>query len=976
MQSSALLPFDIRNKAKTDIGCVNIELAENRIDFEPSGCCRLWSVYSCYWPSLLCYVENQLSGKAQPTGDFWDEWGPYSECSRSCGGGVTMRTRRCVTQRTDGGHSCVGPEKSYRSCNIQDCPEGSRDFREEQCSQFDGTDFQGKRYKWLPYYGGENPCELSCIPRGENFYFRHKSAVVDGTPCHPGGKDICVDGHCKRLGCDNMLESLQEEDPCLQCGGNGQSCSMVKNSFSMRNLPKGYNQMFIIPVGATTIRIKETVPTRNYLAIKNLRGEYYLNGHWLITQEDNEGVEYEYYLPNGRSMEGYYWSYGSWSTCSKECGSGYQSRLVFCTFDDEAYSDYLCASFPRPLSNRTCNEQQCPQTRRMAYVYEPRLWRPMEAPRVYVQVYSWVTGEWNPCPVTCGGGLQVRRVECMSHDSAGSRVVADSQCASYAPRPLNQQNCNMQKCAQYRVSSWSQCSVTCGSGKQTRDVVCVGSDGASLEDYACGTHPKPPKTQACEMPVCRSPIGWHIGDWGLCSKSCGSGLRERQVICSDRQRNLYRVEECQSKPKPSTVERCNTQPCYRPQEVPSMQDPTGHDNTIQGFLPYIEDPAIDPRYGCCHDGVTIAQGPNKEGCPDSRPQWSPAHGGRRFPARIHHSSSGATHMHRAHRLDPSAMQQSSPAASWTAVGVSIDKSDPSTVEGLVGQQVVLPCRVSPRPSSTVMVEWRRDGVPVDPTRHQQQSDGSLWVGPITLQDSGWFLCVATRDRDRDHRYIYLSVSETSQKSGGISEPDSSQSYTSHSSSRFNIDYSSLVEARAGQTAKLRCAVLPVSSMHAVTVHWSRAGQPLNSLRHSQHSDGTLEINQLTSDDSGLYTCTVTDAQKSEERQIQLRVLGDLRITKSPTDVHVPQGSTAQLPCVVTGENVNVGWSRSVQRTRFKAYDFSGSPVLSPDCVDQPELANCKLIVYARLCSSQYYSSFCCASCVRYARDKDSPGQTR
>lgn len=72
----------------------------------------------------------------------------------------------------------------------------------------------------------------------------------------------------------------------------------------------GYNQMFIIPVGATTISIRETVATRNYLgehsenklvdwclsvyctyddcvlsawpAIKNLRGEYYLNGHWVI----------------------------------------------------------------------------------------------------------------------------------------------------------------------------------------------------------------------------------------------------------------------------------------------------------------------------------------------------------------------------------------------------------------------------------------------------------------------------------------------------------------------------------------------------------------------------------------------------------------------------------------------------------------------------------------------------------------------
>lgn len=54
--------------------------------------------------------------------------------------------------------------------------------------------------------------------------------------------------------------------------------------------------------------------------------------------------------------------------------------------------------------------------------------------------------------------------------------------------------------------------------------------------------------------------------------------------------------------------------------------------------------------------------------------------------------------------------------SWSAVGVSIDKSDPSTVEGMVGQVVVLPCRVSPPPSSTVTVEWMRDGVPLDPAR--------------------------------------------------------------------------------------------------------------------------------------------------------------------------------------------------------------------------------------------------------------------
>ncbi|KTF91390.1 hypothetical protein cypCar_00041286, partial [Cyprinus carpio] len=195
-------------------------------------------------------------------------------------------------------------------------------------------------------------------------------------------------------------------------------------------------------------------------------------------------------------------------------------------------------------------------------------------------------------------------------------------------------------------------------------------------------------------------------------------------------------------------------------------------------------------------------------------------------------------------------------------------------------------------------------------------------------------------------------------------------------------------------------------------------------RHSQHSDGTLVINQLTSDDSGLYTCTVTDAQKSEERQIQLRVFGDLRITKAPTDVDVLQGSNAKLPCVVTGENVNVGWSRNgvpvrpdghhvhvsadgtlilynvqsvdegtytcnaytgtysvsaaaeIRLAKSPQQDLGGSQGLSADCVDQPELANCNLIVYARLCSSQYYSSFCCASCARYARDKDRSRQIR
>ncbi|KAF7251480.1 Papilin [Varanus komodoensis] len=184
--------------------------------------------------------------------------------------------------RTDGGSSCIGPTRSYRSCNIQNCPVGSRDFRAEQCAEFDGMEFQGKRYKWLPYYGAPNKCELNCIPKGENFYYRHKEAVTDGTPCEPGKRDVCVEGACQAVGCDNMLDSFKKEDKCLQCGGNGRACFEVKGLFDVPNLPKGYNPIFIIPMGATSIQIKEATPTRNFLGSRARSSPWYTPELWAM----------------------------------------------------------------------------------------------------------------------------------------------------------------------------------------------------------------------------------------------------------------------------------------------------------------------------------------------------------------------------------------------------------------------------------------------------------------------------------------------------------------------------------------------------------------------------------------------------------------------------------------------------------------------------------------------------------------------
>uniref|UniRef100_A0A663E5M8 Papilin, proteoglycan like sulfated glycoprotein n=1 Tax=Aquila chrysaetos chrysaetos TaxID=223781 RepID=A0A663E5M8_AQUCH len=509
---------------------------------------------------LLFFLLNPHARRMKRQIDVWGSWGEWGKCSRSCGGGVSFRQRRCYSQRTEGASSCVGPTRSYRSCNIQSCPEGSWDFRAEQCAEFDGTEFQGKKYKWLPYYGAPNKCELNCIPKGENFYYRHKEAVVDGTTCEPGKRDICVEGVCQAVGCDNVLESAKKEDKCLQCGGDGSSCYGVKGTFDVPSLPK---------------------------AVKNVQGEYYLNGHWtidfsralqvastvmhydrglegdlapellhargptteplvieLISQEPNPGVQYEYYLPMQGQASGYSWSYGSWSECSSECGGGFQSRSVFCTIDNEIYPDYMCRNKPQPDNNRTCGHQTCPQTKR------------------------WKTGEWGSCSATCGGGTQTRSVYCVAFDGQSSQGVVDNaECMAFTQQPRSSQPCNMRQCATWSTGPWSECSASCGEGVQTRTVTCRTQQGSQAQDFACLMEPKPLATQPCLKENCIQEIGWHVGDWGLCSKSCNSGIRTRQVICADGDSKFYSPETCKAiqPQKPATLGSCNMQPCYLPQ---------------------------------------------------------------------------------------------------------------------------------------------------------------------------------------------------------------------------------------------------------------------------------------------------------------------------------------------------------------------------------------------------------------------------
>ena len=53
----------------------------------------------------------------------WAIWGKYSECSKTCGGGIRTRKRSCTNPPPEnGGLKCPGPGEEEEVCNEDPCP--------------------------------------------------------------------------------------------------------------------------------------------------------------------------------------------------------------------------------------------------------------------------------------------------------------------------------------------------------------------------------------------------------------------------------------------------------------------------------------------------------------------------------------------------------------------------------------------------------------------------------------------------------------------------------------------------------------------------------------------------------------------------------------------------------------------------------------------------------------------------------------
>uniref|UniRef100_A0A8C7N032 ADAMTS like 3 n=1 Tax=Oncorhynchus kisutch TaxID=8019 RepID=A0A8C7N032_ONCKI len=316
-----------------------------------------------------------------------------------------------------------------------------------------------------------------------------------------------------------------------------------------------------------------------------------------------EVMPYDHFQPLPR------WEQGPWTECSVSCGEsgGLQERSVVCVEDDThgqitQVEEWKCTHSPRPITQQSCNSFTCPQ---------------------------WVAMEWSQCTVTCGRGLRYRVVLCIDHrgqhtggcnTSLKPHIKEDClvPVACHKPREsvpveaklpwLKQaQELEEQRTATEEPTlipgSWSPCSVTCGLGKQTRELKCrvllsFTQTEVDLPEEECGEE-RPQLERPCDGGACtlgpgfspdlQDPQGPHAqGEephhwdyrgftWTRCSASCGVGIQTRSVFCmrvlSVEQQDSVSVSENECREfKPPILQPCNQVDCPPAWETEPWQE--------------------------------------------------------------------------------------------------------------------------------------------------------------------------------------------------------------------------------------------------------------------------------------------------------------------------------------------------------------------------------------------------------------------
>ncbi|CAK1542142.1 unnamed protein product [Leptosia nina] len=398
-----------------------------------------------------------------PRDGGWGPWSDWSECSRTCGAGVSTQYRECNNPEPyNNGHYCIGDRSRYKVCNTDPCPINEPTFREVQCARYNNMTYNNETIsEWIPYIDQDKPCDLQCVPRNRNDVEMVGGFVIDGTPCRQsiGSRDMCISGVCYKVGCDWIVDSDVEEDECGVCGGDGSACKTVQGIYNKDTTRRsGFSEVAVIPAGSRNVKIQEKVSPGNYISIAGAKSsriylngarnttltEYFVAGAPAVYERDrdwekvrisgplaedikvyqrifrgrhrNPGVTYQYVVDQPKRR--YHYRVSDWTPCSVTCGLGRMHRYYQC-FDDH---------------NRQVDLSQC------YHIEQPRHEALMQQCRLPDCTHWWV-GPWKPCqPCHMPGedATKQRNVHCVNKVS--NNVVSDLECDP-STKPIHSIRC-------------------------------------------------------------------------------------------------------------------------------------------------------------------------------------------------------------------------------------------------------------------------------------------------------------------------------------------------------------------------------------------------------------------------------------------------------------------------------------------------------------------------------------------------------
>ncbi|XP_023371873.1 A disintegrin and metalloproteinase with thrombospondin motifs 13 [Otolemur garnettii] len=254
--------------------------------------------------------------------------------------------------------------------------------------------------------------------------------------------------------------------------------------------------------------------------------------------------------------------------CSVSCGRGLMELWFLCT--DSALrvpvEEVLCDLAGKPGSRwMVCQADPCPAQ-----------WRYKLA----------------ACSVSCGGGVVRRTLYCAraQGEDGAEEILPDTQCQGL-PRPEPQEACSLEPCPpRWKVMSLGPCSASCGLGTARRSVACMQFDqgrDTEVDEAACAALVRPQASVPCLIDDCA--YQWHVSSWTECSVSCGDGIQHRQSTCLGPQAGApVPANFCEHRPKPVTVRGCWAGPCAE-QGTPS---PVPHEEATALGQTTVAPPAV------------------------------------------------------------------------------------------------------------------------------------------------------------------------------------------------------------------------------------------------------------------------------------------------------------------------------------------------------------------------------------------------